>query len=515
MAGKVYIIGVGPGDYKLLTLKAAEAIRKSEVIVYDRLIDSKVLSFAGPGAEFVNVGKQPRHHRVPQKEINKILLKYAMEGKTVARVKGGDPFLFGRGGEECHCLQQNGIEFEVVPGITSAIAVPAYAGIPVTHREHASSLHIITGHQAAFGEGDAVNEIDGDKDSESLISCDFKALALQEGTLIFLMGVKNLKEITTGLISAGKPSQTPAAVIENGTRPEQRTVFGTLSDIHDICSREAVKSPAVIVIGQVAAPERNLAWYGKELLSGKRIVVTRPADQSEKLVRGLESLGAHVTEFPVIHTSGLQDSGPLDFAVDNIDRYSWLVFTSSNGAEFFFKQLRKLKKDIRSLKDLKLAAVGTATEETLNSHGLYSDYIPGDFTGGQLLEGLLKQLNSRDKVLLVNSELARPELAEGLKANGMNFEQVSAYTTGVNNLKDKLEFLLPEVEKADYITFTSPSSIKAFISIMGKDKVERLKGRFICIGPVTAAAAEEEGLEAEISATHNSEGIINKIIELS
>ncbi len=515
MAGKVYIIGVGPGDYKLLTLKAAEAIRKSEVIVYDRLIDSKVLSFAGPCAEFVNVGKQPTHHRVPQKEINKILVKYAMEGKTVARVKGGDPFLFGRGGEECHCLQQNGIEFEVVPGVTSAIAVPAYAGIPVTHREHASSLHIITGHQAAADEAEAVNESHCHKEDESSLSCDFKTLALLEGTLVFLMGVKHLKEITTGLMSAGKASQTPVAVIENGTRPEQRTVFGTLSDIHHICSREAIKSPSVIVVGQVAAPEHKLAWYGKELLSGRRIVVTRPAEQSEKLVRGLESLGAHVTGFPVIQTSELQCSEQLDTALVNIHRYSWLVFTSSNGAEAFFKHLRELKKDIRSLKNLKLAAVGAATEETLNSHGVYSDYVPGNFTGGHLLEGLLKQLNTTDKVLLINSELARPDLAEGLKADGINVEQISAYTTGVNNLEDRLEFLLPQVEKADYITFTSPSSIKAFISILGKDRVLKLRGRFICIGPVTAAAAEQEGLEAEVSAAHSSEGIINKIIELS
>ncbi|MDF2989196.1 MAG: uroporphyrinogen-III methylase and Uroporphyrinogen-III synthase [Eubacterium sp.] len=507
MNGKVYIIGAGPGDYKLLTLKAVEAIKKSDVIVYDRLIDSKVLSFADHNAEFVYVGKQPQRHQVPQKEINKILLKYAGEGKTVARVKGGDPFLFGRGGEECDYLHKNGIEYEVVPGITSAISVPAYAGIPVTHRECASSLHIITGHQSA--------EKESAENKENMPLCDFETLARQEGTLVFLMGVKNIADISTGLMSSGKSGETPAAVIENGTRPEQRIISGTLTNIVEKCEQYRVKSPAVIVVGEVVNLAEKLAWYQKGLLSGKRIVVTRPAEQSDTLVQGLEEYGAHVTEFPVIRISEVQDFEPLNRALNKLASYSWLVFTSSNGVEILFSKLKEHKTDLRKLHGLKLAAVGPATEEALNARGLYSDYTPDQYTSEQLLNGLLKLVDSKDRILVVNSQLSGPELPQGFKANGINCDEVAVYTTVANALENKIEFLLPELEKAHYITFTSPSAVKAFVSMVGKDTAGKLSAGVICIGPVTENAAWEQGLKVTaVADRHDSIGIMKKIIEL-
>ena len=527
MAGKVYIIGAGPGDYKLLTLKAAEAIKKSEVIVYDRLIDSNVLGFADNGAEFVYVGKQPQLHQVPQSEINQILLEYAKEGKTVARVKGGDPFLFGRGGEECEYLHKNGIEFEVVPGITSSIAVPAYAGIPVTHREYASSLHIITGHHSAEREStgsrestenieSVVNrECTGDKESSPL--CDFETLSKQEGTLVFLMGVKNIGEICSGLIKFGKASETSVAVIENGTKPEQRVITGLLSDITEKCEQYEVKSPAVIVVGEVVKLSENLCWYGKGVLSGNRIVTTRPAGQSDELVKGLEAYGAHVTEFPVIKITELQESDKLETALNRLNSYSWLIFTSANGVDIFFKQLNKLKLDIRKLYGIKVAVVGSATEKALNSKGLYPEYIPEKFSTRELLSGLLEKIDSSDKILLIDSEVSRPELTEGFIKYGIAFDEIAVYTTEPhNNLENKLDFIVPELERADYITFASPSAVKAFVTILGQERIKKLSAAVICIGPVTANAAAEEGMSVKaVADQYNAEGLIEKIIELN
>ncbi len=509
MAGKVYIIGAGPGDYKLLTLKAVEAIKKSEVIVYDRLIDSNVLGFADNGAEFVYVGKQPQHHQVPQNEINQILLKYAKEGRTVARVKGGDPFLFGRGGEECEYLHKNGIEFEVVPGITSSIAVPAYAGIPVTHREYASSLHIITGHHSAE------RESTGDIESSPL--CDFETLAKQEGTLVFLMGVKNICEISSGLMIFGKAPDTPVAVIENGTKPEQRVITGILRDITEKCEQYKVKSPAVIVIGEVAKLSENLCWYGKGVLSGKRIVTTRPAGQSDALVKGLEESGAHVTEFPVIKITELQESEKFETALNRLDSYSWLIFTSANGVDIFFKQLSQSKLDIRKLYGIKIAVVGSATEKALNSKGLYADYIPEKFSTKELLSGLLGKIESSDKILLINSEISRPELTKGIKKSDIAFDEIAVYTTEPNNnLESKLDYIVPELERADYITFTSPSAVKAFVTLLGQERIKKFSAAVICIGPVTASAAAEEGMSVKaVAEQYNAEGIIQRIVELN
>lgn len=499
--GKVYIIGAGPGSYKLLTLRAVECIGKSDMIVYDRLIDNKVLDFASDKAGFVYVGKQAELHQVPQTEINNILLQLAMEGKTVARVKGGDPFLFGRGGEECEFLQEHGIEFEVVPGITSAIAVPAYAGIPVTHRDYASSLHIITGHKGA------------DNEDEEL---DFEILARLEGTLVFLMGVKNLGKICTSLLENGKSADTPAAIIENGAGLEQRVLTGRLDDIAEKSAEAGIKSPAVIVIGSVAKLAEKLAWYGKGPLFGKRVVVTRPAGRADKLVQGLEENGAQVIEFPVIKISEVEDDKPLRIALESIRDYQWLVFTSANGVDIFFRQLNRFKKDIRLLSGLKLAAVGPATAESLREKGLYADFVPEKYTTRDLLEGLLKLVNHKDKVLLLRSEIAGTELSDGLRENGISFDDVAVYKTEENTVEKSELINLINGNKIDYVTFTSPSTVKAFVSIIGSKDVKNPAVKFVCIGPVTAAAANELGLEVSgFAEEYTEDGIINKLIELS
>lgn len=329
------------------------------------------------------------------------------------------------------------------------------------------------------------------------------------------MGVKNIAEISEGLMNFGKTAETLVAVIENGTRPEQRVISGTLRNIVKKCEEYKVKSPAVIVVGEVASLGEQLFWYGKDILSGKRIVVTRPAEQSDSLVKGLEEYGAHITEFPVIKISEVQDLEPLHRALNKLDSYSWLVFTSVNGVEIFFRQLEKQKTDIRKLYGLKLAAVGSVTEDALNAKGLFSDYIPDQYTTEHLLKGILKHIGNDDKILLINSQISRPELTKGFADNGINYDEVAVYTTVTSNLENRLELLMPELEKADYITFTSPSAVNAFISIIRQDMVDKLSAGIICIGPVTDGAAQEKGLKVlGVADIHNYKGIINKILEL-
>jgi len=416
-------------------------------------------------------------------------------------VKGGDPFLFGRGGEECEFLLQNGIEYEVVPGVTSAIAAPAYAGIPVTHRDYSSSLHIITGHNSA------------DKDS---ILCDYETLAKLEGTLVFLMGVKNIEEICSGLLKYGKKADTPVAIIENGTSPKQRVLTGTLKNIVEKSVNAAVKSPSVIVVGKVVQLGDKLAWYGKGTLSGKIIVVTRPSEQSDSFIKDLEEHGAHVIELPVIKISEVEDYQPLHKALENIHQYSWVVFTSTNGVNILFQQMHELKKDIRLLTGIKLAVVGSATNESLQEKGLYADFIPEKFSTTDLLEGLLKHIGQEEKILIVNSEIASRELSDGLKEKGISFDDIPVYTIK-ENILDTSDFIYQlDNNRIDFVTFTSPSTVKAFVSIIGSDKIKKSSAKIVCIGPVTAKAAIEMGMEVTgIAEEYIVDGIIKKLIELS
>ncbi len=500
MKGKVYIIGVGPGDYKLMTLKAVECIGKADVLVYDRLVGSRVLSFAKEDAELVYVGKMPDNHAVPQGEINRILVEKALEGKTVARVKGGDPFVFGRGGEEAEALCNEGIEFEIVPGITSAIAVPAYAGIPVTHRDFCSSFHVITGHERP------------DKEESML---DYETLAKLEGTLVFLMGIRNLKAIAENLVRCGKDSLTPAAVIEKGTTSQQRLVSGTLADIAGKVEAAGIKSPAVTVVGKVAGLGEKLAWLEKRKLSGKRILVTRAREQAGRLAGKIEEFGGEAIEVPTIRITGPDSFEAFDSALDRLDTFGWLVFTSTNGVQAFFRRMKTRHIDIRRLAGIKICAVGEATEGELSALGLNAEYVPESYNSESLLKGLLEKIVPGEKILLARADIAGSELPMLLKDSGMELEDLIVYKTVLNhNNRDEIIKII-EDGSVDLITFTSSSTVKNLVSIIGEENTAILANtRVACIGPVTAAAAQELGIRADIVADRSTiEGLIDKIIE--
>ena len=498
--GKVYLIGAGPGDVKLITIKAMEVIQSADVVVYDRLANPRLLSFAKEDAELIYVGKKSSQHTLTQDKINQLLVDKANEGKIVARLKGGDPFVFGRGGEEAEELLEDNIEFEIVPGITSAIAVPAYAGIPVTHRTATSSFKIITGHE------------DPTKD-ESQINWDI--LGKDESTLIFLMGVSNLGKITEKLIEKGKSKDTPIALIQWGTRPEQRTVTGTLETIVKIVEEEKISSPAIIIVGEVVKLREKLNWFEKKPFFGKRILVTRAREQASGLSREIESLGGEAFEFPAIKIAEMEDKSKLDQAINSASNYDWLIFTSVNGVKFFFKRMNELKKDIRTLGNAKICAIGPITKKSLEDKGLIVDYMPEKFVAEKVVDGLKAFLNPGDKILLPRGDLARPILVESLMEMKMDVNEVVTYRTLAEN-RDQEELLEKLEDKMIHlITFTSSSTVTNFLKIFtdNQRQKELLEGvKIACIGPITAATAEENGLKPDLIAEdYTIDGLIEVI----
>ncbi len=376
-AGKVYLVGAGPGDPGLITVKGIESLKKADVIIYDRLLDERLLDLAAPTAERIYVGKAVGEHTRPQNEINQLLVTMAKEGKTVVRLKGGDPFVLGRGGEEAEVLAQNCVPFEVVPGITSAVAVPAYAGIPVTHRGLASSFAVITGHEDPNKEESSIN---------------WEKLATGVDTLIFLMGMKNLPEIVSKLIEFGRPSSTPVAVIKEGTKPEQKTVVGSLQDIVAKVKDNSLIPPAIIIIGEVVRLRDKLRWFDNRPLFGKRILVTRARHQASALSQLLAEHGAKPIELPSIDIQPIADSMELDQAISNLKGYHWIIFTSTNGVAAFWQQLNDLRLDSRAMFGLQIGAIGPATAEALAANGVTPDYVPESYT----TEGILAGLGHRD-----------------------------------------------------------------------------------------------------------------------
>ncbi len=498
--GKVFIAGVGPGDPKLITLKAVECIQKADVIVYDRLINLRILQYAKLDAKLIFVGKMPDHHTVLQYSINQILVDHAKEGKIVTRIKGGDPFVFGRGGEEIETLVQNGIEFEVIPGITSAVSVPAYAGIPVTHRDYCSSLNIITGHERPEKE-------------ESVIK--FDVLAKTEGTLVFLMSIKNLDFITSSLIQNGKNQDTPVAVIKDGTTPKQKVIIGTLADISKKISEAGMTSPAVTVIGDVVNLREKMSWYPKGALIGKTIVVTRAREQASILVDMLEANGADVIEFPTIRIEKLENYVEFDRTLSNIDKFKWLVFTSVNGVIAFFTRMKEQCIDIRRLSGIRICAIGKVTAAEIQKLGIIVDYMPQEFTSPKLLEGLLRILQKGEKVLLVRADIADENLVNWLLENGIDVQALTAYRTVVEDrFKDQIDNLFRD-KKVDFITFTSSSTVKNFISLIGIDGIRKINARVICIGPVTAETVRRNGIDVHVTADeYTISGLVSKLINL-
>ncbi|MGG4343919.1 uroporphyrinogen-III C-methyltransferase [Paenibacillus lautus] len=493
MAGKVYLVGAGPGDARLITIKGKECIEKADVVVYDRLASPRLLRWMKPGAEKVYVGKLPDRHTMKQEQINQLLVDYALEGKTVIRLKGGDPTIFGRVGEEAELLYRHGILYEIVPGITSAISVPAYAGIPVTHRDHASSLSIITGHESP-------------EKLDRMIQWDKVTNAT--GTLIFMMGVAKIGYISRQLIKHGRPPETPVALIRWGTRAEQDTLTGTLADIEDKVKAADFQPPAVIVVGQVVLQREHLKWAERLPLFGKRILVTRARSQASALVSQIEELGGEPYEFPVIETvmpSKDEVLAGVQQALDKLSTYDWVFFTSVNGVEFFFRHLKDNGRDIRSLASARIVAVGPATARALGNYGIAAEVIKERYQAEGLIDAYGPELKPGQRVLLPRGDLARKWLPEKLTEMGLLVTEAVTYENVLCGENDDELLKLLHDGGIHAVTFTSSSTVTNLLKVlkgMGvADPAELLKGSTIaCIGPLTAQTAEEAGLHVSLLA---------------
>jgi len=495
-SGKVYLVGAGPGDPGLITVKGIECLKKANVIVYDHLLDTALLEVVPPDAEKVYVGKVAGKHTKPQAEINRILVGKAKEGKTVVRLKGGDPFVFGRGGEEAQALAENGIQFEVIPGITSSVAVPAYAGIPVTHRGLASSFAVITGHEDPAKESSSIN---------------WEGLACGVDTLIFLMGVKNLPFIVENLVKYGRNENTPVAVIKNGTRPQQEMVSGNLGNIIEKVKQEGITAPAVIIVGDVVSLRDRLRWLDNLPLFGKRILVTRSRRQASKLSRLLAERGAAPVELPAIDIQPLDDYGELDESISRLADYNWVIFTSTNGVEAFWQRLALLNMDSRSLYNIAVGAIGPATAETLRERGITADYIPEVYTGEGIIKGLKNHDTSGKRILLPRADIADNELVDGLSGIGAKVDEVAAYRTVAAGGTKKAADMVSSGE-IDIITFTSSSTVTNFMAAFEEQKPHINKAIVACIGPKTKETAVNAGLNVDILATEQTiPGLVNAI----
>ncbi|MHA6485164.1 uroporphyrinogen-III C-methyltransferase [Paenibacillus sp. strain BS8-2] len=501
--GKVYLVGAGPGDPKLITVRGKECLERCDVVVYDRLASPRLLRHVRPGAEFIYVGKLPDRHTMKQEEINQLLVDLALAGKTVTRLKGGDPTIFGRVGEEAELLYDNGVEFEIVPGITSAIAVPAYAGIPVTHRDLASSLSIVTGHESP------------DKLDRSI---HWDKVTNATGTLLFLMGVAKIGYIAEQLIRHGKAATTPVALVRWGTRVEQRTIVGTLETIEAKVIAANFQPPAVIIVGEVVLQRDKLRWYERKPLFGTRVLVTRARAQASELSEQIEELGGEPCEFPVIdirEPAGVAEMDHLREKLSAAGSYQWLIFTSVNGVHYFFRWLRRFNLDIRSFSEARIVAVGPKTAEALENRGLQVEELPVKFHAESLLERVEGWMRPGDKALLPRGDLAREVMPRLLRERGIEVDEIDVYETVLADTQDDyvLEWLK---EKAIHmITFTSSSTVTNLLTILQnsgiEDPVAALAGIPIAsIGPITSETVRQAGLQVTIEA---EEATIDRLID--
>ncbi len=487
MTGKVYLIGAGPGDPGLITVKGLECIGIADVIIYDYLASPSLLKQASKKAQIIYVGKKGGDHTLSQDRINKLLVEKAKSGATVARLKGGDPFIFGRGGEEAQVLIDNNIEFEIVPGVTSAIAAPAYAGIPLTHRKFTSTLAFITGHE------------DPEKTQSGI---DWASISKGIGTLVFLMGVKNLPHITRQLIHHGKSPKTPVAVVRWGTTSRQVTVTGTLETIVSIINKAGLKAPAIIVVGDVVKLRQKMKWFENRPLFGKKVVITRAREQASDLVKLLSDLGAECLECPTINVQPPDDFKPLDSAIENLHAYDWLIFTSVNGVKFFFERLFAKGMDVRVLHNIQTVTIGPATARKLLDFGLNSDIIPESYRAESVAQAFEKEDINGKKILLPRAREARPVLPVELKKMGADVDEITAYCT--EKVRDNADLILKQLEekKIDLITFTSSSTVKNFKELLPSENFKTLlQGVTIAsIGPITSETARKLGFEVHITA---------------
>ncbi len=481
----VYLVGAGPGDPGLLTARALELIAAAEVIVYDRLIPQGALELARADAELAYVGKEGGGPSASQDEIDALLVEHGAAGRSVVRLKGGDPFVFGRGGEEAEALRAAGVPFEVVPGITAGVAAPAYAGIPVTHREAASAVAFVTGHE------------DPAKPESAL---DWTALAAFPGTLVVYMGVRQLEAITQRLTEGGRSPEEPAAVIERGTLAEQRAVTGTLATIAEVATKAGVRAPAVSVFGEAAGLAERLAWREAPPLAGLTVAVTRARAQASELAARLRSLGARVIEAPAIRIEPTEGPAP------ELGRYDLICFTSPNGVRLLFARLAAAGLDARALASARVAAIGPGTARALGEHGIVADVVPERFVAEALVESLAYL--PVERALIARAAEARDVLPDALRDRGAEVEVLSLYETVAEPLS---ESQLSAVAGADYVTFTSSSTVRFFFDAAG----DRLgpQTRLLSIGPVTSQALRERGLKPHVEAErHDIDGLIDALL---
>ncbi|MBM4285462.1 MAG: uroporphyrinogen-III C-methyltransferase [Deltaproteobacteria bacterium] len=485
MTGKVYLIGAGPGDPGLITVKGLKALEKAAVVIYDQLASPELLQAAPAGAELIYVGKKAGDHALPQGDINRLLVDKATGGRVVVRLKGGDPFVFGRGGEEAEALAAAGVPFEVVPGVSAAVAVPAYAGIPVTHRGLASLVTFITGHEDPSKGGSDIP---------------WDALARTRGTLVFLMGVKNLAENCRRLLAGGRSADTPAAVIESGTLPTQRTVSGALADIARRAGEAGIRPPAILVVGEVASLRERLAWWEKRPLWGKTAVVTRTREQASALVELLAAAGARCLTVPTLEIGPPDDSGPLDRAIADLNTYRWVIFTSANGVTAFFQRLYHLGWDVRALGKCSLAAIGPATAQALQERGLMADLVPGSFVAEELAQALIRRLEPGARVLLARAQVARDALPEMLRRAYIHADVVPVYHARRPDAVPPEARAALEAGRVDLLTFTSSNTVKHFAALVGEARLRELAKDAVvaAIGPITAKTLREYGITPHI-----------------
>ena len=494
--GIVYLVGAGPGDPGLMTARSLELIVAADVIVHDRLIPSEALAVARPDAEVLYVGKEPGEASVPQEGIEKLLIDRAREGKIVVRLKGGDPFVFGRGGEEAEALADAGIPFEVVPGVTAGVAGPAYAGVPVTHREDASAVAFVTGHE------------DPEREDSAL---DYDALARFPGTLVFYMGVKALPRIAERLIAAGRSAEEPAVVVERGTFPDQRVVADRLAEIGDAASDAAIRPPSVTVIGPVAARRERIAWLERRPLHGRRVVVTRARAQASELARRLAALGAEPIELPAIRIEPRIDTDEVRHAIEGVHAYALVCLTSPNGVHLLFEAMAARGRDARALANASVAAIGAGTEAALAQYGVIADIVPERFVAEELVEALNKLDLAGKPVLIARAGKARELLPDALRKRGAEVDVVTLYETRAEQPDPAA---LERAQEADFITFTSSSTVKNFVEAV--DGHLPPDARIVSIGPVTSEAAREAGLTVDVEAErHDIDGLVEALLAAS
>ena len=498
MPGKVYLVGAGPGDPGLITAKGARCLEHAEVVLYDRLLDPSLLDLAPDSARRVFVGKERDRQAMSQSEINQFLVDEGNAGNLVVRLKGGDPFVFGRGGEEALALAKNGVSFEVVPGVTSAVAAPAYAGIPLTHRGAASCFTVVSGSEDPSKPNSSVN---------------WKALARTGGTLVVLMGWQPLQTIFDTLIEEDMSPHTPVALVQWGTWPQQATVAGTLENAVALGKTAGLGPPVAAVIGPVVDLRQDLGWFDQRPLFGKRVLITRSRTQASQFRLMLEELGAQPVEIPAIQTVDLEDFSELDSALARLGEFQWAIFASINAVDSVFERLRLLGKDSRAFGGVKVGAIGPATSNALTDRGITPDFVPSR----SVSEVVLSELEGMDwtgvPVLLPAADIGRDALARGLSQRGAKVERIAAYRTiPTDGMAEKARSTLEQT--VDFVTFTSSSTVQNLLNMLDGDRKALERSKIACIGPTTAATAEQMGLRVDLVApVHTVQGLVDALVE--